>query len=248
MNPRIRISKKFLIVILSSLLVFACEDKASELSRTNISSKSISLSTSIKILPLGDSITQGGRGFASYRRNLWFLLQDAGYKVDFIGSQNDFSGNVADDLKNFDLDHEGHWGWEAGELNNKLNGWLEDYTPDIVLLHVGTNDFGREQSNSSTIQELASIIDKLRKDNSAVIILIAKIIPMKNKDTFSINQDIEALVSTKNAQEAPVIIVDQYLGYEPFSDNHDNFHPNTLGEDKIANKWFNTLKNYLEKH
>ncbi len=84
MNPRIRISKKFLIVILSSLLVFACEDKASELSRTNISSTSISLSTSIKILPLGDSITQGGRGFASYRRNLWFLLQDAGYKVDDI--------------------------------------------------------------------------------------------------------------------------------------------------------------------
>ncbi len=146
------------------------------------------------------------------------------------------------------MNHEGHWGWEAGELNNKLNGWLEDYTPDIVLLHAGTNDFGREQSNSSTIQELASIIDKLRKDNSAVIILIAKIIPMKNKNTFSINQDIETLVNTKNVQEAPVIIVDQYLGYEPFSDNHDNFHPNTLGEDKIANKWFNTLKNYLEKH
>lgn len=226
-------------------MAFACEEKSSELSKTDTSS--ISPSTLIKILPLGDSITQGGRGFASYRRSLWFLLQDAGYKVDFIGSQNDFSGDVADHLKNFDLDHEGHWGWEAGELNNKLTDWLEGYTPDIVLLHAGTNDFGREQSNIGTIRELESIIDKLRKDNSAVIILIAKIIPMKNKDTFSINQEIEALVNTKNTQETPVIIVDQYLGYEPFSDNYNNVHPNTLGEDKIANKWFNTLKKHLKK-
>ena len=201
----------------------------------------------IKILPLGDSITQGGSGYASYRRELWFLLKDAAYNVDFIGSQDDFHGDVADNLKDFDLDHEGHWAWETGEIDAKLSGWLDDYQADIVLLHAGTNDFNRGQTNGSTIRELSSIIDKLRKNNPKVVILLAKIIPMKNKDTGSINVDIEVLAKSKNSDKSPVVIVDQYAGYAPLEDNHDTYHPNTLGEGKIAKKWFDSLVPLLEK-
>jgi lysophospholipase L1-like esterase len=201
----------------------------------------------VKILPLGDSITQGGSGYASYRRNLWLLLKDAGYKVDFIGSQDDFHGEVADKLKDFDQDHEGHWAWETGELDLRLEGWLDGYQADIVLLHVGTNDFDRGQSNQSTMQELASIIDKLRNNNSNVVILLAKIIPMKNKETNNINESIVALAEAKSTEKSPVVIVDQHQGYNPLVDNHDNYHPNTVGESKIATKWFNGLEPYLEK-
>ena len=201
----------------------------------------------VKILPLGDSITQGGSGYASYRRNLWFLLKDADYKVDFIGSQNDFHGNVADSLKDFDQDHEGHWAWETGEIDSRLEGWLEDYQADIVLLHVGTNDFDRGQSNPSTMQELSSMIDKLRNNNSEVVILLAKIIPMKNKETNIINESIVALAEAKSTEKSPIVIVDQHDGYNPLVDNHDNYHPNTRGESKIATKWFDSLKPYLDK-
>ena len=200
----------------------------------------------IKILPLGDSITQGGSGYASYRRELWFLLKDAAYNVDFIGSQDDFHGDVADNLKDFDLDHEGHWAWETGEIDAKLSGWLDDYQADIVLLHAGTNDFDRGQSNGSTIRELSSIIDKLRKNNPKVVILLAKIIPMKNKDTGSINVHIEALAKNENSDKSPVVIVDQYEGYAPLEENYDTYHPNRAGEGRIAKKWFDSLVPFLE--
>ena len=44
------------------------------------------------ILPLGDSITQGKPGEISYRHDLWNLLQNAEYRVDFVGSHTTYYG------------------------------------------------------------------------------------------------------------------------------------------------------------
>jgi hypothetical protein len=49
----------------------------------------------VKILPLGDSMTQGEAGHFSYRRPLWKMLDSAGYKVDFVGSLRTNSCTVA---------------------------------------------------------------------------------------------------------------------------------------------------------
>lgn len=199
----------------------------------------------IKILPLGDSITQGGGGYPSYRRSLWFMLKDAGYNVDFIGSQRDFVGYVPKHYIDFDLDHEGHWGWEAGEIDGKLGDWLKDYTPDIVLLHAGTNDFFINQDNESTLQEIASMINKLRAKNPKVVVLLSKIIPMRNKDTQSINVAIHRLGRQMHSKQSPIVIVDQYTGYSADINNHDNYHPNIEGEKKMAHRWLYALTPYL---
>src|SRR4051794_17302252 len=46
------------------------------------------LSTSVpNIMPLGDSITEAQTGNASYRYWLWNSLADAGYTLDFVGSE-----------------------------------------------------------------------------------------------------------------------------------------------------------------
>ena len=71
------------------------------------------LEAAIRIMPLGDSITQGASSGVtdedfqvSYRLDLWDKLRNAGYDVDFVGSLN--SGSSMED---FDADHEGHPGW-----------------------------------------------------------------------------------------------------------------------------------------
>ena len=40
----------------------------------------------VKIMPLGDSITQSSTGLNSYRYYLWHLLLNHGYHVDFVGA------------------------------------------------------------------------------------------------------------------------------------------------------------------
>ncbi|MCA9910973.1 MAG: hypothetical protein KC519_20100, partial [Anaerolineae bacterium] len=91
------------------------------------------------IMPLGNSITQGSGQQNSYRRALWQLIQAGGYGADFVGSQ---SSNFSAPPPNpdFDLNHEGHWGWRADQILAQLPGWAATYQPQVVLIHLGTND------------------------------------------------------------------------------------------------------------
>ncbi|MEO1087168.1 MAG: G-D-S-L family lipolytic protein, partial [Acidobacteriota bacterium] len=70
-----------------------------------------------RILFVGDSITQGGQGYASYRYPLYFDLLVAGYDVDFVGPRDAAHNNVPpqpalypDYDTTFDRDHAGYWG------------------------------------------------------------------------------------------------------------------------------------------
>src|SRR5262245_49058971 len=92
-----------------------------------------------RIMPLGDSITQGNTATDSYRRPLWKRFQDARLDVDFVGSQRDNNGGPPP-AADFDLDHEGHWGWRADEILGSIDGWAAAARPDVVLVHRGSND------------------------------------------------------------------------------------------------------------
>jgi hypothetical protein len=64
----------------------------------------------IRIMPLGNSITYGYPGDEGYRKDLYLDLVDAGYDVDFVGSLSDGVG--------FDSDHEGHIGWYTAQIRH----------------------------------------------------------------------------------------------------------------------------------
>jgi lysophospholipase L1-like esterase len=206
------------------------------------------LAQSIAIAPIGDSITHGGNGRPSYRRALWQKLQQAGYDVDFVGSQNTFNGSAPPSSeRDFDLDHEGHWAKEAGYIASRIGGWLGSYTPDIAIIHLGTNDFDRGQSNASTLAELGNIFSSLRADNPQVVILVAEIIPMKNRDTASFNSALRTWAPGQSTSASPVVVVDQYSGYNAANDNYDNYHPNANGEEKMAARWFVALQQVMSR-
>jgi len=91
----------------------------------------------IKVLPFGDSNTQGGfLNQGSYRTQLGLNLKGdydpvttQRYLVNFVGSQYNYG------------DHEGHSGWKTTDLNGIADWVLTRYQPDIILLMIGTNDF-----------------------------------------------------------------------------------------------------------
>ena len=121
----------------------------------------------IRIMPLGDSITQGYRGHDSYRRGLWLKLKQTGFKVDFVGSlRKNYWGMPRH--TDFDMDHEGHWGWRADQVLAKMGKWASKNVSEIVLLHLGTNDIGGGQDNEETVGEIEKIIMILRKHNAKV--------------------------------------------------------------------------------
>ncbi|MBD1842184.1 cellulose-binding protein [Cyanobacteria bacterium FACHB-63] len=204
--------------------------------------------TSIRIMPLGDSITQADRNHNSYRRPLWLRLRAAGYDVNFVGStKSHYLGNAP--KSDFDPDHEGHWGWEVDEVLAQVDRWSEAAKPDIVLIHLGTNDILRGQNFDSTIAELRKLIETMRKRNPRLKILIAQLIPSSGGETLTqqFNQQIVVLARSMNSQISPVILVDQFSGFDVRQDTYDGLHPNESGEQKMADRWFQSLDKVLPK-
>ncbi|MCP4007882.1 MAG: cellulose-binding protein [Proteobacteria bacterium] len=219
----------------------------------------------VKILALGDSITHAEINRASYRYPLWKKLIDAEIEFDFVGSMNtqlstyskgtppqpDYRGQL------FDPDHEGHFGWQASDIaygrnpNNNtgsgsLSQWLQTYDFDMALIHLGTNDVFYRQSNSRITGELKDVIKALRKDNPKAIILLATLIPTTKKEAYrqgveSLNAVIPSLVSQMNTRASPVLLVDQFADFDVQTETYDGIHPNALGEEKMAPRWFEAI-------
>ncbi|HVT90261.1 MAG TPA: NPCBM/NEW2 domain-containing protein, partial [Tepidisphaeraceae bacterium] len=200
------------------------------------------LLSAVKIMPLGDSITESFPGHASYRFFLYNQLVQAGYDVDFVGGQTGVNGGTPL-YTNFDQNHEGHSGWRADEIAANIITWATANKPDIVLLHIGTNDVTQGQTNASTITDIGNIIDNLRTVVPNVKILLAKIIPSTGYTTqeSQLNTSIGTLATQKNTANSPVIVVDQYTGFSTSTDLFDGLHPNDSGERKISNKWLSAL-------
>jgi lysophospholipase L1-like esterase len=198
-------------------------------------------------MPLGDSITQADNEHDSYRRLLWQNLRSSGFNIDFVGSERSHhGGNAPND--DFDWDHEGHWGWRADEILERIGEWATRYPADIVLIHLGTNDVLERQNVDETIEELGRIIDELRSVNPRVAVLLAQIIPIadsRNTVVRTLNERIDQLGKGKNRDDAPVIVVDQYTDFDPATDTYDGLHPGFSGEKKMAERWFGALEELL---
>ena len=202
----------------------------------------------LRIMPLGDSITQGSRRYDSYRRPLWHQLQAAGHKVNFVGSsaRNHWGGPPNDD---FDRDHEGHWGWTINQILEHLPAWAAAAKPDAVLIHLGTNDLFQGDDPETIARELRDVIAVLRGVNPRVALFVAELIPARDMKAHypPVNARIRGLVALA-ADESPILIVDQHTGFDLAAHTYDGVHPNTLGEAHLAARWFAALDAWLGTH
>ncbi|WP_073109749.1 PKD domain-containing protein, partial [Hymenobacter daecheongensis] len=202
----------------------------------------------VRIMPLGASTTQGDTDHNSYRRPLWQKLQTGGYSVDFVGSQNSNFGGPPPN-PDFDLDHEGHWGWRADELLAQAQGWSATHQPDVVLMHAGSNDMIQNQSVTETRDELGQLIDALRAGKPTVKIIMAQLLPVAlspgNSNITALNALLPALAQQKTTAQSPVIIVDQNTGYDPAVDTYDGVHLTPAGEVKMADRWYTAIQTLL---
>jgi len=198
-----------------------------------------------RIMPLGDSITEGVLGSSDdtgFRRALYLSLAGAGYSVHFVGSR--VNGSPTD----FDRNHEGHSGWRADQIRDSTSSWLTANPADIILLHIGTNDISQGQTVSSTINEVNQILERIDAKSTATVVFLARIINRNDgysATTSNYNVQLKALADTRIANGDLIIIVDQEAALNYPSDLADAVHPNDAGYAKMAQCWFTTLSDYL---
>ncbi|PHS36182.1 MAG: hypothetical protein COB07_12605, partial [Sulfurovum sp.] len=203
----------------------------------------------VRIMPLGDSITKGlikpedPINQSGYRGPLWSKLLDGGYNFDLVGSFS--SGENYD--PSFDSDHQGKNGRTTAELNDRIDTYLDTEDPQIILLHIGTNDIGKpEYSLTSSTNNVKSIVDKIYAHDPSIKILLARIINRQDydPDTTAFNDSVAAMASDHIA-DIDIVDMEDDAGIDYTIDMSDLEHPNDSGYTKMADLWYLSLQSYV---
>lgn len=196
-----------------------------------------------RILPVGDSITEGGKTFSNYRYPLLEKLTAAGYRVEFTGSR--MSASPVGVLR-----HEGYSGRNAEFLAGALEKNFRTNIADIVLIHSGHNHTNTEAPVRGIVTATEAMIRTVRSVNPRVIVLVAQVIPSGKLPKYAylpeLNVELAKLPARLTTAESPVIGVNMADGFDWRTDTiGDHVHPNALGAEKMAAKWFTALTNVL---
>ncbi|MEU4335236.1 cellulose binding domain-containing protein [Micromonospora lupini] len=189
----------------------------------------------VRVMPLGDSITDGFNVAGGYRIELWQRFASGGYRIDFVGSGFNGPASLGDH------DHEGHSGWTIAQIDANIVNWLRATNPRTVLLHIGTNDMYGDTSGAPA--RLATLVDRITNTAPNADVFVATIIPKSGADTQvrGYNAAIPGIVQTRAAAGKRVHLVDMYRALT-LSDLADGVHPNATGYRKMAVAWYDALR------
>ena len=199
----------------------------------------------VRIMPVGDSITYGaspgGDIPGGYRNKLYQSLSAAGFAVDYVGSQ---SSNPATTLP--DSDHEGHPGWTISQIDQNITGWLGTIAdPDVILLHIGTNDFGIGYDTPNSINRLDALLTKMATLRPYAHIIVTNLMernePYNSQIQAQFNPYVQARVNAQAALGRRVSYLDMRSAV-PIADMPDSLHPNQTGYNLMADAWLPAIQ------
>lgn len=214
-----------------------------------------------KIMPFGDSITEGCCDFnGGYRVELIRLAREAGQDITYVGSAS--NGPAMVDGMPFPQNHEGHGGYTIDDNpprnTNGISPFVATsmpaYMPDIITLMIGTNDINGNIDVQTAPDRLAALLDSLFEQDPEVLVVLAQIVPTTNDGTNqavqAYNAAIPELVSARVELGRHLILVDMYEAFARDANYKsslmaDGLHPNSAGYARMAETWYAAIAPYL---
>ena len=186
----------------------------------------------VKIMPLGDSITDGFNVAGGYRIELWNKLAAGNHTVDFVGSMSNGPASLGD------RDHEGHSGWTISQIDAQITGWMRTSQPRTILLHIGTNDM---YNASQAPAQLSALLDRITTLAPDTEVFVATLVPFPRnaQNVQGFNAQIPGIVKTRADAGKHVHLVD--MSRVTNNDLADGIHPNATGYAKMAAAWYEAL-------
>lgn len=206
--------------------------------------------TLLKIMPLGDSITYGVGGSQSGYR--YFLERDLirdGFQVDYYGTSSE---NACTGLR--DPNHCGFSGiYLKGNgsynIHDGVAGWLaQTGAPDIILLHIGTNDAKDLEPLTDRPKALDETITTMVTAAPGAHIIVSTVLQrtdnasMDDNIRTNYNAYVEGIVSAHAAKGENVHYLDMRARLTYPNDLADGLHPNDSGYQKMAAAWLEEIE------
>lgn len=217
----------------------------------------------LRIMPLGDSITDGFTGdpVGGYRLTLWKMLEANGYtdQIDFVGPNWGGDG--------IDPNHAGYSGYAIADIPGMRSGiynfidWLMESNPaDVVMLQIGTNDILSSYELDAMPERLELLVDTILEYLPEDGLLYLATIPYMDADVTNYtdaytveemdkavddyNAAVKAMITEKQAEGKPIALSDINAQLTK-QDLLDGVHPNATGYEKMGNYWYQKITEYL---
>ena len=217
-----------------------------------------------KIMPIGDSITDGvGSTGAGYRSQLYDKLQGVNFSLVGPNGAAPYNGHFTRGAKIEEF-YTGGYGTGVRDIASSMN----TYQPDIILIHLGTNNMNNDDaapySENAGISMLPTSSGKLAqllayasqwangtRGDFLKRIIICKIVPrLVNGSPDPKIPDFNAEIDRMFFENAPGIVVSKITladmnSVVPLSDLGDGTHPNDTGYAKMATEFNRILRGVI---
>ncbi|KAK3324401.1 SGNH hydrolase-type esterase domain-containing protein [Cercophora scortea] len=205
------------------------------------SSLAANTTTSLRIMPLGASVTFGVGSTTgdSYRKDLRDLLVQAGYQVNLVGQQK--HGSFADNAV------EATPGFVISQIAASAHTATPAFLPNLVLVDAGTNNCNKGGLVPDAGANVSAMIDDIFKLSPGTTVVLATVLANKIAEQdacrVDVNKQYEALAADFAKKNAKFVLVDMRGPDGPTtSDLFDTRHPNDRGYEKMAAVWFQGIE------
>ena len=143
----------------------------------------------VRIMCIGDSITDGYGVGGSYRKFLYHNLTEAGYSIDMVGAKGGgwtptYTDEVTGESFSYDDENTGYSGYaiKAYDGRSGIYETLQEtdclsQDPDVVILQIGTNDVIDCHELDAAGERLTILIDYILGEISSDAVLYVTTIP-----------------------------------------------------------------------
>ena len=205
---------------------------------------------SVRIMIVGDSISEGSSGDYTWQYRLYEHLRADGVSPQMVGPYNWLFNNVTNvdgDCSyadpRFENAHDARWGMTLFSEKAVIGGKVATYRPSYLLVLLGLDDiywYGVSQSGMAA--NLKSFIAAARAARPRIRIVLGLIPPDIHQQTdpafaasiASYNQTISSTAAQLSTIASPIAVAQDGTDINVAADLWDGTHPNANGEVKIA--------------
>lgn len=207
----------------------------------------------VRILLVGDSVTQGSAGDYTWRYRLWKALTDAQVDVELVGPRDDLYDSVtgqpgstayATDVDpEFDRDHAARWGMALSVPDVPLADLVAEYEPDVVVEMRGINDLTWYGETSAEVASLvAAEIEDARAVDPDLEFVVGQLpqVWLGSDDSGRTSvarydeERLPALAAALDTPESRVVVAQSGSGFVELTDTWDPAHLAASGEVRLA--------------
>lgn len=202
----------------------------------------------LRIMPLGDSITRGSDPSVSYRK----LIEPALGRLvtfQFVGSRSDNSAGMRYPS------YEAHQGWCMTDFLGKnpkrvpsgippIDGWIKAANPDYIFFMLGVNEPKTSEDGYFALYD--ELLRRVYNNAPNVVFVWAKVMPTTRAGEadrrIPLNRAIERVAAKYTGLRKRVVIVDPGAKLNPATMTTDGIHPNEVGFQIVADAYLDGFK------